>query len=416
MKKVLLFLMVFVIVFASVPAFAATEVKVEIDGAPVKCQDVNGNEVSPLLIEGTTYLPVRAISKALNLEIEWEDSTKSVFINGKPEKSEKSDNVNIYINGTLFTAKDALGNAVHPILKDGSTYLPIRAIGEAFGKRVSWIDETKTAVLSTPRLATDFSEDKTYAIINKASEKAISVTDNGLTLEKLEAFDYQLFKFIPSDTEGYYYIQSVTNGKNFDVNGNSKNKGAKIITYNAGTADNQKFGVEKYGEGHNDYIIYALSSKLPIEDSVGTVKQNILRGSDVQRWEICVVEKNLSPENSETNTVYRSLTADGFTLSDNNNSLWEFIPNENGEYVITNKETQKSLDVANQSKTSGDPIITYQTSGNANQRWTIEKQDDGTYLIKSVHSSLYLTVSDSGLIQAEKNQSYKQKWAISVVE
>lgn len=425
MKKVLLFLMVFTMLISSVPVFAAEDVTVEIDSVPVECKDVNGNVVPPMLIDGTTYLPVRAIANALNLEIEWDGATKSVFINGVTD-SVLTDNVNIYINGLLFTATDVNGKVVHPILKDGTTYLPVRAIGEAFHKRVSWIQETKTVVLSTSWLKTDFIEGADYAIINKASGKALSVTDEGLVLEAFNNYKYQSFKFIRSDVDGYYYIQSSENGKNFDVNGNSKSEGAKIITYNAGTADNQKFAVEHTEEG---YIIYALSSSLPVEDSVNVPKQNTLRSSLTQRWEILEftpVEKEIAP-------VYYTLSVDdlsfgsmflmerngltmGITFDNPNPIYWSLTANEDGEYIITSLAAGKSLDVANNSKTSGDIVITYATSGDANQRWTLEKQDDGTYMIKSVHSGLYLSTNGASIFQAEKNQSYKQKWQISVGE
>ncbi|MBQ8002326.1 MAG: RICIN domain-containing protein, partial [Clostridia bacterium] len=95
---------------------------------------------------------------------------------------------------------------------------------------------------------------------------------------------------------------------------------------------------------------------------------------------------------------------------------WSLTPNEDGEYTITNKSTGKSLDVANNSKTSGDPIITYKASSDANQRWTFERTDDGTYLIKSVHSGLYLSVAEDGkIVHAELNQVYKQNWKVSVI-
>lgn len=416
MKKVLLFLLTFAIFTSSVFAFAADNVTVEIDGALVDCKDINGNEVPPMLIDGTTYLPVRAIASALNLEIEWDDSSKSVFINGKPENAEPGDNVNIYINGSKFIAKDAGGKTVNPILSGGTTYLPVRAIGEAFEKRVEWVQETKTVKLTTPILKTDFDENKTYAIINCASKKAITVQGSGLALEDFNSCTNQGFKFAPSFNTGYYNITSIENGKNFDVNGNSKAPGGKIITYNPSDADNQKFAIEALNDG---FIIYARSSKLPIENSADNIKQNTLRESLVQRWDIV----EITPKEKADVTVYRALSANGLYLSDSekltassNTDLWLFVPNDDGEYIITNKNTGKSLDVANNSKQAGDSIITYKTSGDNNQRWIFEKNPDGTYLIKSVHSSLYLTISGNSIIQAEKDSSAVQCWAITTVE
>ncbi|MBQ8003103.1 MAG: RICIN domain-containing protein, partial [Clostridia bacterium] len=275
MKKFLSFALVFMLILSSVSAFAAADyITVVIDGVELECKDVNGNVVRPILLNGTTYLPVRAVASALNLSIEWNDETKSVFINGAPEKAVKTDVVNVYINGERIIPMDINGNVVNPILKDGTTYLPIRAISEAFNKTVSWEQETHTVILTTPKNEVTIEEGKTYAFVNKASGKAISVTDNGLEMTEFYHYNFQGFTLTKTDTEGYYYIKYVVNNKNFDVNGNSKNPGAAIITYNAGTADNQKFCLEKTDNG---YLIYALSSLLPIEDSAGYVKQNAKR-------------------------------------------------------------------------------------------------------------------------------------------
>ena len=419
MKKFLVFTLIFILLLSSVSAFAAADyITVVIDGEELVPKDVNGNIVRPILLKGTTYLPVRAVAGALNLTIEWDSATKSVFINGTPENAEKTDVVNVYINGEKIIPMDINGNVVNPILKDGTTYLPIRAISEHFNKTVSWEQETHTVIL-TSREITEFEENKTYAFLNKASGKAISLTDNELTFTEFYHYSFQGFKITKAE-DGFYYI-TASNGKNFDVNGNSKNAGAKIITYNPGTADNQKFAIEKTDDG---YIIYAKSSLLPIEDSAGVLKQNEKRESLVQRWEI----KEMIFSREKGVSAYTLICSNGAAVYDFSDGIftgivydgefgadsWILTPNDDGEYIITNVYTQKSLDVANNSKTSGDPVITYKTSGDANQRWTFEKQSDGTYLIKSVHSGLYLSVKDSTLIQSELNESLKQKWTISV--
>ncbi len=424
MKRFLLFTLIFMLVLSAIPASAASDyITVIIDGVELIPRDVDGNIVRPILEKGTTYLPVRAVTAALNIDIEWDDATKSVFINGTPEKAEKSDVVNVYINGERVIPTDVNGNVVNPILKDGTTYLPIRAISEAFNKEVSWEQETHSVFLTTPS-AKELEEGKTYAFVNKASGRAISLTDNGLLLEAFGKYASQGFTLTKSDTDGYYYI-TASNGKNFDVNGNSKNPGAKIITYNPGTADNQKFAIENTDNG---CLIYSLSSLLPIEDSAGYVKQNDKRQSLVQKWD--VIEFTPTEKTEESTYYWLSGTQWG-ALYDINGGilfgeaddgapgahLWLLTPNEDGEYIITNKSTGKSLDVANNSKTSGDIVITYATSGNANQRWTFEKQEDGAYLIKSVHSGLYLSIADDGkVIQAELNEAYKQSWKLSPVE
>lgn len=53
----------------------------------------------------------------------------------------------IIIDGTEYKFRDANGNRVYPILWEGSTYLPLRSIGEIMGSNVDWDDDTKTITL-----------------------------------------------------------------------------------------------------------------------------------------------------------------------------------------------------------------------------------------------------------------------------
>lgn len=57
------------------------------------------------------------------------------------------DSIKIVVDGRIITPKDASGNTVEPFIYNGTTYLPIRAIGEAIGKEVNWDKTTKTAYL-----------------------------------------------------------------------------------------------------------------------------------------------------------------------------------------------------------------------------------------------------------------------------
>ena len=53
-------------------------IKITLNGINIEPKDVNGNIVEPFIIDGTTYLPVRAICKALGLEVNWNSETNTV--------------------------------------------------------------------------------------------------------------------------------------------------------------------------------------------------------------------------------------------------------------------------------------------------------------------------------------------------
>lgn len=56
-------------------------------------------------------------------------------------------NIKLVVDGVLIEPKDANGNAVEPFIYNGTTYLPVRSVAQAFGKEVSWNGENATVFL-----------------------------------------------------------------------------------------------------------------------------------------------------------------------------------------------------------------------------------------------------------------------------
>lgn len=76
-----------------IPGFAATVKKtiqvytgitLYYDGVKFEPEDALGGKVEPLLYNGTTYLPVRAISNLFGEDINWDGNTWSVYIGDMP--------------------------------------------------------------------------------------------------------------------------------------------------------------------------------------------------------------------------------------------------------------------------------------------------------------------------------------------
>ena len=51
-----------------------------VNGEKQTLADANGNVVEPFIIDGTTYLPVRAVSQALGMDVAWDDATSTITI------------------------------------------------------------------------------------------------------------------------------------------------------------------------------------------------------------------------------------------------------------------------------------------------------------------------------------------------
>lgn len=63
---------------------AYNNIKLYVDGKLVQPKDANGNRIEPFVYNGTTYLPVRAVSQALEKDVAWDGNTNSVYIGEKP--------------------------------------------------------------------------------------------------------------------------------------------------------------------------------------------------------------------------------------------------------------------------------------------------------------------------------------------
>ena len=148
MKRIYKILFVTILIFL-IPVIAGATCNIMIDGEELLCYDASGTLVEPFVHNGTTYVPVRSIAQAFDTTVAWDQDTKTVHLGTVGGSPTLNDEINIFYNGEEFICRDATGVRVYPILKDGTTYLPIRSIGSLFGKSVFWDNLTQTAILTT---------------------------------------------------------------------------------------------------------------------------------------------------------------------------------------------------------------------------------------------------------------------------
>lgn len=85
-------------------------IKIFIDGQLQVPTDVTGKVVEPIIYNGTTYLPVRALTGMLtDKSVEWDSDTESVYIGLKPGKGEviQMQDMEKYSGNSVSTGKDA---------------------------------------------------------------------------------------------------------------------------------------------------------------------------------------------------------------------------------------------------------------------------------------------------------------------
>ena len=297
MKKAVSLFLVFSLLLAlfSVTISAQDEISIVIDGKSIQPKDANGNIVMPFIIDGTTYLPVRAISENLGLEISWDDAKKTVFIGEIKGVAQLGEYVNIFIDGKEFIAKDANGNRVYPVIKDGTTYLPVRAIGEAFGKKVTWDGATRTVYLESQKDDGEIAG-KYYKIINVKTKKALMPKDKSnqnsaqIVVADIEDTPFQSIR-IAKTSDNYYSLFVKGSGKALDVPGASRDAGKDIIQYDSNNNLNQKWIFTEVEDGI--YTIQAAHSGLYLDASEDVVRQREKDNSDYQKWTIEYVEDSV---------------------------------------------------------------------------------------------------------------------------
>ena len=64
----------------SVTATFRPDVTLQVNGTAYTIRDTNGNEVAPLLYNGTTYVPLATLGQALGVQVSWDAATQTVVV------------------------------------------------------------------------------------------------------------------------------------------------------------------------------------------------------------------------------------------------------------------------------------------------------------------------------------------------
>lgn len=188
------------IILLLMPVMCKATCNIMIDGDALSCYDANGTLVEPFVSDGTTYVPVRAIAEAFDTTVSWDQETKTVHLGTADGTPQANEEINIYYNGEEFICSDVNGNRVFPILKEGTTYLPIRGIGTLFGKNIYWDNISQTAVLTTPA-SEDVTDYLTESVKNTASAPDLKVS---LSVEGTISHNEVPFSSIEASSEEKY--------------------------------------------------------------------------------------------------------------------------------------------------------------------------------------------------------------------
>lgn len=141
MKKILCILLCLMMIPVSSIA-ADDNIKVIVDGTEIYFDQ------PPIIVDSRTLVPLRAIFEALGANVEWNGEIATVTAEkGTTSISLQIGSSRIYkttLDGEVYFDIDTYARLVN-----NRTLVPVRAISEALGAKVEWINETKTVVITS---------------------------------------------------------------------------------------------------------------------------------------------------------------------------------------------------------------------------------------------------------------------------
>ena len=206
--------------------------------------DVNGTVVRPIVLEGTTYLPVRAASELVGLSASWNGGTSTVTLTAgsgtgcvttapapiaqRAVSATIADNFTIIYNSTKQSFTDANGKTVYPVVKDGTTYLPIRALCSMLNIPVEWNGTTSSIYLGTHTVA-------------PIPAKSVDLSTPDKTWTRDEITHFNSYRVYEVDTTGYSYLRLTAtapmDGGSFYLYGSMEDALSGNSSFSSGSSD-----------------------------------------------------------------------------------------------------------------------------------------------------------------------------------
>lgn len=124
----------------SVPAHAASKtIQVYIDGSPISF-----SAGAPYTQQSTTLVPFRALFEKLGLKVDWNAKTQTVT--GKKNGL----SIGLTIGSNRATVNGVVKKlSISPVTVKGTTYIPLRFVGEASGADVEWDSDSNSIYIHT---------------------------------------------------------------------------------------------------------------------------------------------------------------------------------------------------------------------------------------------------------------------------
>ncbi len=150
MKKILSLILIVLFLLHLCPVHANETISVFLDNEQIQF------DVEPIIVNGRTMVPMRAIFEKLGTEVTWDESTNTAIAYDYNKMYGIS--ITIGIPHMLDTFLTTIPLDVPAMLHNDRTLVPLRAISESFECRVEWDDATSTVRIYSKNFI-DFSEE-----------------------------------------------------------------------------------------------------------------------------------------------------------------------------------------------------------------------------------------------------------------
>ena len=232
---------------------ASKGIKLIVNGKECIPKDAKGNIKDIYVVNGTTYVPVRAITEALCLPITWSDKTNSVFIGNHKSTDLTVENIN---DPEYFDkcGRDFIEYASEPLDRvyfyDGSSYL---AVSEKY--YAEYYPPTMALILFNQEYCSDE--------LIKAMFDGIS----GYDFDRMLSFVKNFYNLIKKDRDYYQFDKYIINSETAYILNELQNRSIKKYKTNDATdlvnlaCDywDEKYSQDKETNGLIDYLMYRIA-------------------------------------------------------------------------------------------------------------------------------------------------------------
>ena len=140
-------------------------------------------DVQPKIVDDRVMVPMRTIFETFGAKVKWDSDTQTITA------KKKSKTIQMTIGSSDMTKNDETYSFdVSPIIEDGRTHVPIRAISDMLGLDVEWNEKNNTVIITTPQDDEDDSWKDNTGTVDldnvEVTGDGISVSDNVITISK----------------------------------------------------------------------------------------------------------------------------------------------------------------------------------------------------------------------------------------